>query len=117
MTDDSDLLFSKDKHERKTTQLCAQVQEALSLALAECDNPVLQSLMVEAVEPAPNALRLRVEVSECVADNDRPLNEKRVKEALRKARAYLRHQIASEINRKKVPELTFHVVPNWEGKP
>src|SRR5439155_5281464 len=48
------------KHDRKTRQLCRQAQRALMLALAGCGDPVLQSVCIQAVEPAPDASRLRV---------------------------------------------------------
>jgi len=90
------------KHERKTAQLCEQVAEAISLALAECHNPLLAALWVESVEPAPSASRMRVVVSADIdADGASSLD------ALAHARNFLRRQVAGEINRKRVPELSF----------
>lgn len=90
------------KHERKTAQLCEQVAEAISLALAECHNPLLAALWVESVEPAPTASRMRVIVSADIdTDGDAILD------ALTHARHFLRRQVAGEINRKRVPELSF----------
>ena len=90
------------KHERKTAQLCEQVAEAISFALAECHNPLLADLFVESVDPAPSASRLRVVVSADIdADGEAALD------ALDHARNFLRRQIAGEIHRKRVPELSF----------
>ncbi len=95
-----------EKHERKTRQLCEQVAEALSFALAECHNPILADLYIVAVEPAPSASRLRVVVSA-----ELHTHAPATLEALERARGYLRGQIASEIHRKRTPELCFAVIP------
>ncbi|MEM9695815.1 MAG: ribosome-binding factor A [Myxococcota bacterium] len=89
-------------HERKTTQLCAQVAEAVHLALAACHDPRLASLFVEAVDPAPTASRLRVVVSA-----DRDADGAAILDALAHAGGFLRRQVAGEVNRKRVPQLSF----------
>lgn len=93
-------------HDRKTWQLCEQVAEALRFALAECRDPRLYDLDVQAVEPVRGASRLRVIVSaEAGADAVATL------EALERARGYLRVQIAGAIHRKRTPELAFELAP------
>jgi ribosome-binding factor A len=95
-----------NQHERKDRQLCEQVAEALSFALAACHDPRLAELYVEAVEPAPSASRLRVVVSA-----DSGADAVAILEALECARSYLRRNIAGDIHRKRTPELCFELVP------
>src|SRR5947209_252727 len=45
---------------RKARQLCEQVKNALHVAFAACGDPILQSLTVTSVEPAPNTGRLLI---------------------------------------------------------
>ncbi len=53
--------FNTEKPDYKTAALCKQVRRAIALGLAgECADPVLQSLVVNDVLPAPNAGRLLV---------------------------------------------------------
>jgi ribosome-binding factor A len=104
--DAADLSESRNTtHERKDRQLCEQVAEALSFALAECHDPRLADLYVEAVEPAPSASRLRVVVS-----GDSGADAFAILGALERARSYLRRPIAGEIHRKRTPELCFELV-------
>ena len=50
--------------DRKTQQLCAQVRRTLSQFLClEARDEVLQSLLVESVQPAPDATHLAVVMS------------------------------------------------------
>ena len=92
---------------RKALQLCRQVREALSDALASvCDDPLLRELNVISVEPAPNATRLQVtlELTAGVAEPGE------VAPHLERAAGLLRCEVAAAIHRKKVPELAFRVV-------
>lgn len=95
---------------RKDQQLCGQIAEALSFALAECGDPRLAELFVEAVEPAPNASRVRVVVS-----GEAGLFAPGTLRALERARGHLRRQIAADIHRKRVPELCFELTPPMVG--
>jgi ribosome-binding factor A len=89
---------------RKTRQLCGQVARTLNLALGSCNDPVLQQLMVQAVEPAPDASRLRVWVTcDSLADIDPGEAQSR----LGAAAGWLRSQVAASIHRKKAPVLLF----------
>ncbi len=95
--------------QRKARQLCRQVFQAISLALAgECDDELLRDLTVESVTPAPNASRLLV----CVAlPLPRPgasvLLPQVVLERLATHHARLRRCVAAAVTRKRAPELTF----------
>ena len=92
--------------DRKTRQLCAQIGEVVSLALAECDDRALDGVFVETVEPAPTASRLCVVVSAPLgADAASTLM------ALTRVRNRLRREIAGAIHRKRTPELTFRLAP------
>lgn len=100
---------------RKAHQLCAQVREVISFALAEqCEDQLLERLSVVAVSPAPDASRLMVTVA---LD---PVGERveatTVIEAMKQLRGQLRHEIAAEIHRKKTPELAFELAPMWLGE-
>jgi ribosome-binding factor A len=88
---------------RKTLQLCRQVQRALSYALGDCDDNVLASLYVESVDPAPNDKHLMVTVSPL----DRDISPEDVLVRLHRVLGHLRAEIAADIHRKRVPELAF----------
>lgn len=92
--------------ERKDAQLCAQVREALSFALADSDDGLLVEATVLAVEPAPHIGHLRVLV-EIPAE----LDPDAVHARLTASEGALRYEVGSEISRKKVPSLSFVVVP------
>lgn len=94
-------------------QLCKQVLLTLRAALSgEVSSALLRELEIEAVEPAPDATRVRVVVraGEVV---DR-VGVERVLAELGAARGFLRVQIAGAISRKRVPQLMFVVGPKRE---
>src|SRR5687767_8159670 len=93
--------------DRKTLQLCRQVQRALALALAgECADELLRDVYVESVEPLGGAgqLLVRVMASGGVAPFE-------VMARLGVVTPRLRAFVAGEICRKRVPMLSFVVVP------
>jgi len=95
--------------DRKTAQLCTQVQRALELALlGACSDDVLMELRVAAVEPAAGSRRLRVvfAVPESVAG----LGREAIEERLRAARDVLVEEVVQSIHRRKCPELVFELV-------
>ena len=92
--------------ERKERQLCRQVQEAISEALASLHDDILSEVWVCSVEPAPDASRLAILVR---TSKDAPIEI--VKERLTKIAGYLRTEVAAAITRKRVPVLTFEVFP------
>ena len=103
------------KEDRKLAQLCAQVEEIVSLALGDSADQRLHDLIVQSVSPGPDGARLLVAV---VATN--PLDLDSLEElhgALESARPWLRQQVAAEIHRKRTPDLAFQVLPPWEDDP
>jgi hypothetical protein len=105
------------QRDRKTKQLCRQVFQAVSLALAgECDDEVLRDLTVESVTPAPNASRLLVCVAlPAMSPSNGPLprpgepvpSAQLVMERLAVHHPRLRRCVAAAVTRKRAPELTF----------
>jgi ribosome-binding factor A len=90
-------------------QLCAEVERALGLTLAgECEDPLLDQLVVFDVSPAPDAGRLLVRL---VVTARPPPDLAAVYEALRRAQGLLRTAVGAELHRKRVPELAFVVLP------
>ncbi len=92
-------------------QLCHQVQHSLNFALSSVGDPVLGELFVESVLPAPDAGHLLVTVS--------PLNPSRslteILQHLHSAAGRIRAEVAADISRRRVPELTFCCVPPEEA--
>ena len=94
---------SARQRERKTRQMCRQVQRALNLALADRGaQEDVNELYVEEVSPAPDCGHLLVHV---VVLPQRLVNE--ALGALRRDAARLRSEVAIAINRKRAPELSF----------
>jgi ribosome-binding factor A len=89
---------------RKALQLCAQVARTLASVFAECADDVLRDLVVESVVPAPNASRLLVSVAPAIA-----VEAGGVAERLQQARGKLRGEVTAAINRRRMPDLVFHV--------
>ena len=89
---------SNPQQDRKTLQLCRQVQRALSLAIGD--------VSVDAVEPMGSAAQLLVRVG--VPPTVSPVD---VVARLNGRAPQLRAEIASAISRKRVPTLTFVAVP------
>ena len=90
---------------RKALQLCGQVAKTLSLVLWECGDDVLRELAVEAVQPAPTAVRLIVTLS--APDGVDPAL---ALQHIERASGLLRSGVAAAINRRKAPEMMFRVV-------
>ncbi len=98
--------------ETKTIQLARQVEEALCCAFASSTSAHLRDLIVVAVQPVRGVALLRVlvttegeEETHCYED---------VRDALARARGYLRGEVARAIHRKRVPSLEFAIVPSTE---
>ena len=95
---------------RKAMQLCAQVADTLrQLFSYETSDEILQSLEVLDVSPAPNAAQLLVTLAPAVGVG--ALDEQQVQAALVRAGGWLRSEIAAAITRKRVPRLSFRVLP------
>ena len=90
---------------RKDLQLCRQVFDALTYALADIDDPIIDDLVLASVVPAPGAARMQVTLVPC-HDNVDP------DDALARVRAVadeLREEVAAEITRRRAPELVFRI--------
>jgi ribosome-binding factor A len=92
---------------RKSRQLCEQVKNALHGAFAACADPVLQSLTVVGVEPAPHTGRLRVLVA---VPSDGGVTPAEAQGRLLRAVRMLRAEAAAAISRRYAPELAFEVI-------
>lgn len=93
--------------EHKDRQVCRQVFEALSMALAELDDPMIDDLALAAVDPAPDAKRVLVTLVPTRPDVDIDAAAARIDEL----GPELREEVAVEVHRKRVPELTFRIAP------
>jgi ribosome-binding factor A len=105
---DPDGLFQPQQRrpDRKTLQLCAQIQRTLDYVLSgEMDDDVLRGLMVQQVRPAPDATRLLVTVMPL--DDD--VSAETILHKLAISSGRLRTEIARSINRRKTPQLSFEV--------
>jgi ribosome-binding factor A len=93
--------------------LCRQVQEAVSLALAEAaDDARLDGVWVASVVPAAGAGRLLVTL---VAPRDAGLDQiAAAAAALEEIKPRLRFEVGNAIHRKRVPDLVLHVVAEPE---
>lgn len=89
----------------KDLQVCRQVFDALSYALAELDDPMIAELALASVTPAPSASRVLVTL---VPSRD-GIDSATALERLRDAMPDLREEVAAELTRKRVPELVFRI--------
>lgn len=116
--------------DRKTLQLCRQVERTLSMVLGDAgEDELLLSLRVVSVVPAPNASQLLVTVEDLAAglpaesshqpasepvnpgtsDVDRPA---RIMACLAAHTGRLRYEVGQAIARRKVPQLLFRLSDN-----
>jgi ribosome-binding factor A len=98
---------------RKQAQLCAQVAEIASLALGSSRDPRLNQLLVHSVTASADGARLIVNVVPTDIANFDSLEL--LVAALDAARPWLRSQIASEIYRKRTPDIRFQIVIGEEN--
>jgi len=97
-------LFSDDMN-HKDLQLCRQVFDALSFALAELDDPLIDDLALASVVPAPSAARVLVTLLPTRDDLDTEAALARVNEI----GAELRADVAAEVTRRRATELVFRI--------
>ncbi|HEV7558421.1 MAG TPA: hypothetical protein VGO00_23290, partial [Kofleriaceae bacterium] len=88
-----------------TLQLCRQVFDAMTYALAELDDPLIDELVLESVVPAPSAARVLVTFVPTRDDLDSDAALARLHDVA----GELRQEVAAEVNRKRVPELVFRI--------
>ncbi|MFO0935401.1 MAG: hypothetical protein U0798_02665 [Gemmataceae bacterium] len=94
--------------DRKTSQLCGQVKDALIGIVSGLGDEWLNGLTVLMVEPAPHAGRLRVTVA---ADSPADVTDRTaILDHLRRASGLIRSEVARSITRRKMPELVYEVV-------
>lgn len=93
---------------RKTLQLCRQVERTLMGVLAgETGDDLLRDLLVLKVVPAPDSSRLLAFVQyQGPATTELPA----ILARLAAARRLLRAEVAAAINRRKAPDLAFQVM-------
>lgn len=105
-----DYAASREKaYDRKTDQLCAQVQRTLGFLLeTEDSDECLWGIYIAEVTPHPNAGRLLVELRQW--DHSRSLDLKTILAHLAEVKGYWRAEVGSAINRKKTPDLLFQVL-------
>jgi ribosome-binding factor A len=89
----------------KDLQVCRQVFDALTYALAELDDPMIEVLSLAAVTPAPSSARVMITL---VPSRD-GIDAAAALERLRGVMPALRAEVASELTRKRVPELVFRI--------
>ncbi len=100
---------SPHRPDRKTLQMCSQVQRTLDQLLSgELDDDRLRDLYVSQVTPAPDANRLLVTVSPLGFAKDFRPDEILLRLAASSGK--MRSELARAINRKKTPELMFRVL-------
>lgn len=103
---------SSGRKGHKDLQVCRQVFDALTYALAELDDPMIDELVLESVTPAPSASRVLVTlVPSKDGDCERAIDR------LQQYAGELREEVAAEVSRRRVPELVFRVVPRSLAAP
>ena len=96
------------QHDRRTLQMCGEVRRTLDLVMTgECDDDVLRGLYVQSVVPAPDAAHLLVTVSPLDPQDATPPHT--VLQHLQIFAGKLRTAVAESINRRKAPDLMFHL--------
>lgn len=93
------------KRHHKDLQLCRQVFDALTYALAELDDPLIEELALASVVPAPSSARVLVTLVPTRDDIDPDVALDRVRELADE----LREEVAAEVTRKRVPEMVFRI--------
>jgi ribosome-binding factor A len=107
--------FMTHRHsfDRKQAQLCSEVEQVVTLVLGSSTDHRLQQLFVHSVFASKDGSSLTI----CVIPEGPCSFEQctELVEALDVARAWVRQQIAAEINRKRTPELRFQLLLGEAG--
>ena len=93
----------------KELRLCRQIEQTLSFAISECPNEELRDLAIESVLPMGGDSQLIVTFRADTEDVD-VCEEQRL--GLTSAEGWFRSEISSAISRRRVPRLTFTVLPS-----
>ena len=99
-------------NDRKTMQLAAQIRRALHGAFPTPGSQMFDGLIVEAVEPDPDATHMRVVIS---VPSTFPHSVALLRQRLAESLSSVRIQVAASIHRKRVPTLTFDLVPREDA--
>ena len=115
---DPRIFFRKDGDRKprrhKARQLAKQVGEVVDGLLAgSSSDPILASLTVVGVEPAPDAATLLVTVARAESAEAIPPGE--ILAHLAQASGWLRSEVAAAITRKRAPVLVYRVVEIRQG--
>jgi ribosome-binding factor A len=102
--------FSPSKVERKAAQLCAQIRRSLEFIIPEALQDSDWDALVLDVQPATNTGHLLVLLKAVEKLDDD--GSKQLEAAIFQRAGLIRTAIAGAIQRRKVPTLTFRVVPS-----
>jgi len=100
---------STSKFDRKAAQLCSQVRHALEFIIPDVLRDSDWDAIVLDVRPAPNTGHLLVLLQ--AIDGLHEEDSLRLEAAVFKKAGLIRTAVAGSIQRRKVPTLTFRVVP------
>jgi ribosome-binding factor A len=99
------------KFDRKSSQLCAQVRRALEYAIPDVLAETPWSVWVVDVQPAPNASNLLVLIQS--AETGQSFEDlQQIEQSVHARQRELRMEIASFIQRRKVPSLMIRLLPS-----
>ncbi len=102
-----------ERSERKTRQLCREVERTLGVALSSSRDSLVRDLSVMSVEPAPDGSRLMVTLYPAGALS---VDVAKLLAHLGELRGFLRQEIAQALQRKRTPELAFRIVPALQAE-
>ena len=95
-------------------RLCGQIARVLNIAFGgTCNDDLLLDLVVDSVEPDPDATRVKVTVYPMETRNR--IDPEMVLQHLERAQGFLRSEIAATVERKKIPRLVFSLKRPADG--
>lgn len=97
------------KSDRKSVQLCRQVEKTLTYVLSgELNDDCLRDLWVVSVRPAPHSHHLLTTVQVPAVESPEQLLA--IQRTLLRYKGVIRSAIAADIHRRKTPDVSFQVV-------